>query len=151
MKLVHVLLALALLGFGAPRAGAIDTAPAFTDPALQARYEVLIQELRCPMCHNNSLADSNAGIAADLRAQVRELIAAGKTDDEIKTFMTDRYGDFVLYKPPVAARTYLLWASPFVLLFGALAIAFTIIRRRSHQPYDPDEPDTADLEDGHVS
>jgi len=119
-------------------AWAVDTQVAFEDPKQQARYEVLTQELRCPMCQNNSIADSNAGIAADLRAELRGLIAAGKSDDEIRAFMTARYGDFVLYKPPVTPRTYLLWASPVLLLVGALSIAAIVIVGRSRRPFDPD-------------
>ena len=137
----RVLLLLSLLVAGLAASGpacAIDTQVAFEDPTLQARYEVLTQELRCPMCQNNSLADSNAGIAADLRAQLRELIRSGKSDDEIRAFMVARYGDFVLYKPPVTTRTYLLWASPVLLLLGALGAAFYVIVRRSRRPYDVD-------------
>ena len=84
---------------------AIDTAPAFADPAQQARYERVIRELRCLQCRSETIADSNATLAADLRRQVREMMAAGKSDQEIFQHMVDRYGDYVLYKPPLAART----------------------------------------------
>jgi cytochrome c-type biogenesis protein CcmH len=130
-----------LLG-AAPAARAIDTQPAFADPALQHRYETLNRELRCLVCQNQPIADSNAGLAVDLRREVKEMIEAGKTDDEIRTFMTDRYGDFVLYNPPLTARTYLLWAAPVLLLAIALYAIFSIVRRRSRQPIDidPEEP-----------
>ena len=102
---------------------AIDTAPAFEDPALQARYERLTRELRCLQCRSETIADSNATLAADLRRQLRELMAAGKSDEEIFQYMTDRYGDYVLYKPPVAPRTWLLWAAPILLLVGGGVVA----------------------------
>lgn len=137
----------ALLGFaallgGAPSAHAIDTERAFEDPALQHRYETLNRELRCLVCQNQPISDSNAGLAVDLRREVKAMIVAGKTDDEIRKFMTDRYGDFVLYSPPVTGRTYLLWAAPVLLLAIALGAIFTIVRRRSRQPIDidPEEP-----------
>jgi cytochrome c-type biogenesis protein CcmH len=120
---------------------AIDTAPAFTDPAQQARYERVIRELRCLVCRSETIADSNATLAADLRRQVRELMAAGKTDQEIFQHMVDRYGDYVLYKPPLAARTWLLWGGPILLLVGGFAIAGFVIARKSKLPdTDPTDP-----------
>lgn len=110
---------------------AIDSGPAFEDPALQERYDRLVNELRCLVCQNNSIADSNATLASDLRREVRELIAAGQSDAEIRTYMTDRYGDFVLYRPPVAPRTWLLWAAPALLLLGGLGAATLVIARRA--------------------
>jgi cytochrome c-type biogenesis protein CcmH len=135
---------------------AIDEAPAFADEARQARYEALTQELRCVVCQSNSIADSNASMAADLRRQVREMIAAGRTDDEVRDFMVARYGDFVLYKPPVTTRTYLLWASPVLLLLGGLGVAFYVIRGRAARPVGPDpdevgEGDTARAAEEHGS
>jgi cytochrome c-type biogenesis protein CcmH len=128
---------------GTPHAAlAIDTEPAFSDPALQHRYETLNRELRCLVCQNQPIADSNAGLAVDLRREVKAMIEAGKSDDEIRTFMTERYGDFVLYNPPLTARTYLLWAAPVLLLAIALYAIFSIVRRRARQPIDidPEEP-----------
>jgi cytochrome c-type biogenesis protein CcmH len=127
---------------GAGPAGAVDTQAAFDDPVLQHRYETLNRELRCLVCQNQPIADSNAGLAVDLRREVKAMIEAGKSDDEIRKFMTDRYGDFVLYNPPVTARTYLLWAAPVLLLAIALGAVFSIVRRRSRQPIDidPEEP-----------
>lgn len=120
---------------------AIDTAPAFTDPAQQARYERVIRELRCLVCRSETIADSNATLAADLRRQVREMMAAGKTDQEIFQHMVDRYGDYVLYKPPLAARTWLLWGGPILLLVGGAAVAGLVIARKSKLPdTDPADP-----------
>lgn len=118
---------------------AIDEAPAFTDEPRQLRYEALTQELRCVVCQSNSIADSNASMATDLRRLVREMIAAGKTDDEIRDFMTARYGDFVLYKPPLTARTYLLWASPVLLLLIGVGSVVAVIVRRSQRPLAADD------------
>ncbi len=109
---------------------AIDPERAFDDPALQARYENLTRELRCLVCQNNTIADSNATLAADLRREVRELMQQGRSDDEIRQFMTERYGDFVLFRPPVAPRTWLLWAAPALLLAGGLGVAVVVIMRR---------------------
>jgi cytochrome c-type biogenesis protein CcmH len=113
------------------QAFAVDTGTTFTDPALQARYEHLIRELRCLVCQNQSIADSNASLASDLRREVREMILAGRSDDEIRAFMTERYGDFVLYKPPVAPRTWLLWLAPALLLLGGIGVAGLVILRRA--------------------
>jgi cytochrome c-type biogenesis protein CcmH len=138
MKALLVLVA-ALLGM--QLALAIDSAPAFSDPAQQARYDRVIRELRCLVCRSETIADSNATLAADLRRQVREMMAAGKTDQEIFQHMTDRYGDYVLYKPPLAARTWLLWGGPILLLVGGAAIAVFVIARKSKLPdTDPADP-----------
>jgi cytochrome c-type biogenesis protein CcmH len=99
------------------------------ETADQARYNALINELRCLVCQNQSIAESNAPLAADLREQVRTQIAAGKSDAEIADYVTARYGDFVLYRPPFKARTWLLWLGPFVLLLGVAAAAAKFIRR----------------------
>lgn len=102
----------------------------FEDPERQARYENLINELRCLVCQNQTIADSNADLALDLRNKVAEQIAAGKTDAEIVAYLTARYGDFVLYRPPLQANTLLLWGGPFLLLFlGLLVLVFTLRRR----------------------
>lgn len=123
---------------------AIDTAPAFPgDPAMQARYDQLIRDLRCVQCRSQSIADSNVFLAADLRRQVRELMQQGKSDQEIKQYMVDRYGDYVLYTPPVARRTLLLWAAPVLLVVAAIFSAIMVILRKSRLPHvDPDDPDS---------
>lgn len=115
---------------------AIDTGPAFEDPALQARYEQLASELRCLVCRSETIADSNSSLAADLRRQLRELIASGKTDAEIKQYMTDRYSDYVLYKPPLSARTLLLWGAPVLFVLGGAIAAVIVIMRKSRLPED---------------
>ena len=138
MKVLFAIVAALLV---AQLAFAIDTAPAFTDPAQQARYERVIRELRCLVCRSETIADSNATLAADLRRQVREMMAAGKTDQEIFQHMVDRYGDYVLYKPPLAARTWLLWGGPILLLVGGAAVAGLVIARKSKLPdTDPADP-----------
>lgn len=115
----------------APLAGAVDSGQRFEDATQQARYERLIRDLRCLVCRSESIADSNATLAADLRREVESLIRAGRSDEEIYAFMTERYGDFILLRPPVAPRTWLLWAGPAVFLAGGLAVVLVIVRRRS--------------------
>jgi len=106
---------------------------AAADPVLEKRLIRLASELRCLVCQNESLADSRADLAVDLRNEVREQIKAGRSDDEIRAWMTARYGDFVLYRPPVKGTTVLLWAGPFVLLIVAVATLFLYLRRRARQ------------------
>jgi cytochrome c-type biogenesis protein CcmH len=122
---------IALLLISTPFAWAVDATPPFPDPAQQARYERLVRDLRCLVCQNESVADSNAMLAADLRREVRDLMIAGKSDDEIRAFMTERYGDFVLYRPPLVPRTWLLWAAPALFLAGGLFAVFRIVSRRA--------------------
>ena len=134
------LIALALLTTAAL---AIDTEAAFPDAARQARYDRWIHELRCVQCQNAAIADSPVGLASDLRRQVREMIAAGQTDAQIKAFMTERNGDFVLYDPPLTARTYVLWAAPALLLLVTVGVAARVIVRRSKGPIDSDPEEAA--------
>ncbi|HSN16591.1 MAG TPA: cytochrome c-type biogenesis protein [Gammaproteobacteria bacterium] len=112
---------------------AIDSEPPFSDPALQARYTELTHELRCLVCQDETIADSNADLAADFRRQIHDMVAAGKSDADIKAYMVQRYGDFVLYKPPVESSTALLWAGPFVLMLVALGVVALIVRKRARQ------------------
>jgi len=105
----------------------------FDDPAKQQRYENLIKELRCLVCQNQSLADSDADLAQDLRDEVYAIIQSGKDEREAITFLTDRYGDFVRYRPPLKASTALLWAGPFVLLAGGGLFLWRQAQRRSAQ------------------
>jgi cytochrome c-type biogenesis protein CcmH len=107
-----------------------EAPPLADDPALEQRVMRLASELRCLVCQNETLADSRADLAIDLRNQVREQMRAGKTDGEIKTWLTDRYGDFVLYRPPVKATTWLLWFGPFILLLAGAGLLFLYLRRR---------------------
>jgi len=120
--------ALALL---AAAAAAVDSGQRFADANEQARYEGLIRDLRCLVCRTESIADSNAPLAADLRREVEELMRAGRSDDEIRKFMTDRYGDFVLMRPPVAPRTWLLWVAPALFVTCGLLIVLATVRRRA--------------------
>ena len=123
-----------LLGFVmvlAVGAWAKDAAPLVADPALEARVMVIAEELRCLVCQNETLAASNADLAVDLRKQIRIKLVAGQTQPQILDFMVQRYGDFVLYRPPLKASTVLLWAGPFaLLLLAAVAMAMSIHRRR---------------------
>lgn len=119
---------------------AIEGQP-FKDPALEERYQNLTHELRCPKCQNQSIAESDAPIAADFRREVRSLMAEGKTDDEIKGFLSARYGDFVLYRPPFSTRTVVLWIAPGLALVGALIAVVTIVRRRTQGSFDDPRED----------
>jgi cytochrome c-type biogenesis protein CcmH len=119
-------------------ANAIDTEKAFEDPAMQARYERLISEVRCVTCQNQTIKDSNAFIASDLRREIRRLMGEGKTDAEVTDFLVTRYGDFVLYRPRFAGKTLALWIAPFLLvLLGGFAI-FRVVRHRMTMPMDED-------------
>jgi cytochrome c-type biogenesis protein CcmH len=121
------------LALGMSSAFAIDSQPPFPDPAVQARYQALTHELRCLVCQDETVADSNAELAADFRRQIHDMVAAGKTDAEIKDYMVSRYGDFVLYKPPVQSSTVLLWIGPFLLLLIAFTVVFLVVKRRARQ------------------
>lgn len=113
-------------------AGWLAVAPAFAaDDALNARLKSLETQLRCLVCQNQTLAESEAPLAEDLRKEVRELAAAGKSDDDIRAYLVARYGDFVLYKPPVKPVTYVLWFGPFLLLAGGIAVWWSVLRRRA--------------------
>ncbi|MGB5246958.1 MAG: cytochrome c-type biogenesis protein, partial [Woeseia sp.] len=101
---------------------AIDTGIAFDDPALQARYEHLIEEVRCLKCQNQNLRDSNAFLAADLRREIRRLLAEGKSDAQIYDFLVERYGEFALYRPQKSGKTLILWLAPALLLLGGAFI-----------------------------
>ncbi|MCR6703099.1 MAG: cytochrome c-type biogenesis protein CcmH [Dokdonella sp.] len=123
-------LALAALIALAPAAHAIDPLP-FTDVAQEQRFQQLTRQLRCLVCQNENLADSHAPLAQDLRQQVFEQMQAGKSDEEIKRWLTDRYSDFVLYDPPLRGGTVVLWFGPAVVLAIGLFAVVTIVRRRS--------------------
>jgi cytochrome c-type biogenesis protein CcmH len=117
-------------------APAVDAHGQLTDPALEMRFERIAKELRCLVCQNESIADSNADLAGDLRRQVREMLVAGKSDETIFKFMTDRYGEFVRFAPPLEAKTLLIWGAPFIMLILGGAIIFRIVRQRSRMPID---------------
>lgn len=100
------------------------------DPGLERRAIALERELRCLVCQNQTLAESSAPLAMDLRNQIREQLAAGKSEREITDYMVARYGDFVLYRPPLKGTTVLLWVGPFVFLLGGLYLLARVLRRR---------------------
>jgi cytochrome c-type biogenesis protein CcmH len=123
-------LLLVLLMLAATAAAAMEPIE-FKDAAEESRFRALSAELRCVMCQNQSLADSNAQIAHDLRLQVLALMREGKTDREIKDYLVARYSDFVLYSPPLRPSTWLLWFGPALLLVGGAAVLVLVVRRRA--------------------
>jgi cytochrome c-type biogenesis protein CcmH len=129
----------------APLALAIDTGRAFDDPELQARYEEIISEVRCLQCQNESLKDSNAFLAVDLRREIRRLLSEGKTNADIYDFLVQRYGEFALYRPRMSGKTMFLWLAPLLLLLTGAVVAVRVVRGRMALPVD----DGAD-EDGEV-
>jgi cytochrome c-type biogenesis protein CcmH len=120
---------------------AIDNHPSLANPALQARYERLIHQFRCLVCQDENIANSNADLAADLRNRVRKLVKQGRSDAQIKHYLVARYGDFVLYKPPLQANTWLLWAGPGLMLAIAGMTMGIAVRRRAK--FVQAEPETA--------
>ena len=120
---------------------AVDNIDALQDPELQARYEKLTRELRCLVCQNQPISDSNALLAEDLRRLVREMLLSGSSDQEIYSYMTDRYGDYILYRPPFAKRTWLLWLAPGILLLLGGAVLARTLRQRAAMPIDDDDED----------
>ena len=137
------LLALFLALQLASTAWAGEAAPLAEDPVVEQRLIAISEELRCLVCQNESLAGSRADLAQDLRRELRTLIKAGKSDPEIKEYLVSRYGDFVLYRPPVNPVTWLLWFGPFLLLIGALFLLVRMVRgklRTDQAPVlDPDQ------------
>lgn len=110
--------------------------------ALDVRVQLLAAELRCLVCQNQSIADSNAPLAVDLRAQIRELLQAGRSEADVRRFMTERYGDFILYRPPLDARTSVLWLGPGLMAAGGLLGLWALLRRRARLADDAFDPDT---------
>ncbi|MBT5097927.1 MAG: cytochrome c-type biogenesis protein CcmH [Proteobacteria bacterium] len=108
--------------------GAAQAQIVSVEPEYQGRYNDLLHELRCLVCQNQTLADSGSGLADDLRLEVKRMLEEGLSDEQIFAFMSDRYGDFVLYNPPVKPRTWLLWFGPFVLLIGGLIGIRQVVR-----------------------
>jgi cytochrome c-type biogenesis protein CcmH len=126
-----------------------EAAPLSDDPKVEARLMAISEELRCLVCQNETLAASRAELADDLRKEVRRLIRENKTDQEIKDYLVTRYGDFVLYRPPVKPTTYLLWFGPFLLLTGGVAALIVFLRRRGQvtaaSPLSNEDKKRADL------
>jgi cytochrome c-type biogenesis protein CcmH len=144
LRKVIVVLLWALLGAAA---AAKEALPEAADPALEARMTRITAELRCLVCQNQTIADSNAGLAVDLRRETREMLRQGKSDAEIIAYMTARYGDFVLYRPPLKSTTALLWFGPAAMLALGAAGLVLVLRRRtrlSAASFEADEEDGAE-------
>ncbi len=138
---MRIFVAFAVLALSASSL-AIDTGAAFEDPEMQARYEKLIDEVRCLVCQNQTIKDSNAFLATDLRREIRRLMEEGQSDAEIADFLVARYGDFVLYRPRMSGKTLALWIAPILLLLGGGVIVARVVRGRMSMPLD-DEPGPA--------
>jgi cytochrome c-type biogenesis protein CcmH len=132
-----------VLALAAATAVAAEAPPTAADPAVEARLNRLSEELRCLVCQNESLAGSRADLAVDLRREIREQIASGRSDAEIMDFMVGRYGDFVRYRPPWKATTVLLWLGPLLFLAGGIAALLVYLRRRARRveaaPFSPED------------
>ena len=129
----------------APCAFAVDSSPPLPDPVMQQRYLALTHELRCMQCQNESLADSPVGLAADLRRNVRELVQAGETDDQIRDHMVARYGEFILFRPRMNWRNAWLWSAPALLMLAGLVVAVRVLRdRRQRLDEEPDVDESLD-------
>ena len=128
-RLVSTLLLAALLGLVSPVQAKVEILE-FSSPERQERYNRLIQELRCLVCQNQNIADSNAELAKDLRSKTYSMVEAGRSESEIVDFMVARYGDFVMYRPPLRTNTALLWLGPFLILLGGLFFMLRTIKRR---------------------
>ena len=127
----------------AAQASANDAAPVADDPALEARMTRIASELRCLVCPNQTIADSSAPLAQDLRRQVRDMLRRGDADATILAYMTDRYGDFVLYRPPLKSTTWLLWSGPALMLAAGFGMLVRVMRRRARaaaEDFEPDDP-----------
>jgi cytochrome c-type biogenesis protein CcmH len=136
-----------LLALAALTSAAKEAVPEAADPVLEARMTKITSELRCLVCQNQTIADSSADLAADLRRQTRELLKQGKSDSEIVDYMTARYGDFVLYRPPLRATTVLLWFGPGLMLVVGGAVLVLVLHRRSRMnadAFDADDEDDTD-------
>jgi cytochrome c-type biogenesis protein CcmH len=139
---MHKLWTLLLAVLVATAAGAKEAEPAVADPALEARMQRIAAELRCLVCQNQTIADSHSGLAEDLRREVREQLKRGASDEQVVQYMTDRYGDFVRYRPPFKGTTALLWVGPAVLLLGGISVLAIVLRRRAKlapEAFEPDE------------
>ncbi len=131
-RMLALLLLLPILAFA-------EAQPLGDDPAVEARLKALSTELRCLVCQNQTLADSSAPLAEDLRKEIRELIAKGMTDQEITDYLVVRYGDFVRYRPPLKSQTILLWAGPAILLMAGLGGLWWALRKRNAMLPDEDD------------
>ena len=130
LRFALLCVSLSVLGLISANATPVDTFE-FSDEVTESRFHVLSKELRCPKCQNQNLADSNSKIAVDLRKNLYNLLQEGKSDQEIIDFMVYRYGDFVLYRPPLKEQTYILWFGPIVILLGFILGVVFVLRKRS--------------------
>ena len=135
---MRILLSFLTLSLFATVAYAVDTEEALDDPVLQARYEKIIDEVRCLKCQNTTIKDSNAFLAGDLRREIRHMLEDGLTDEQIFDFLVERYGDFALYKPRASGKTLILWIAPALFLLGGAYVLVNIVRRRMTLPIDDD-------------
>ena len=129
VRAIVLLVTIVLLGLNLPSLAAIESLE-FGSAGEESRYQKMIGQLRCLVCQNQNLADSNADLAKDLRAKTYQMVRSGASDTEIVDFMVTRYGDFVLYRPPLRGRTVLLWGAPLIFLLIALAVFFYTLRKR---------------------
>ena len=136
-----VLASIGALANGAAHAASVFEPRGFASREHEERYHTLIEELRCLVCQNQTIADSNADLASDLRREVYRMVEEGQSAEEISEFMVARYGDFVLYRPPLQGGTVLLWAGPFLLVTLGLAVLVLHLRRR-RAPVEPIDEDT---------
>lgn len=137
MRIIRRLLAAALL-LGSTAAGAIAPME-FDSPEQRERFQELVEELRCLVCQNQSLADSDADLAQDMRREVLKLMKSGRSDEEIRAFLVERYGDFVLYDPPMAPSTWFLWFGPGLLVVIGMTALFVALRRRNRLSSSPED------------
>ena len=135
----RVLAAIALVFVGSV-SWAIDPEPAFDNPAMQAEYQSLIREVRCLVCQNQTIADSNAALASDLRREIARMLNEGASREDVTDFLVARYGDFILYRPPLQPSTWTLWGAPFVLLGVGAIVVLRIVRSRARQSLAGDDP-----------
>lgn len=136
--MVKLITAWLMILVAAPAAFAIEAELGFDDPAMNERYRMLLREIRCPKCLNTSIADSDAPIAADLRREVHQKMAQGYQDDEIIRFLVSRYGEFVVYRPPLQPSTWALWGGPIALLAIGGFVFARILKDRANRPLDED-------------
>ena len=141
LVLAAVVLAGGATANGTAQAASVFEPRGFTSPEHEERYHTLIDELRCLVCQNQTIAESNADLASDLRREVHRMVEEGRSAEEVAGFMVARYGDFVLYRPPLQGGTVPLWAGPFLLVALGLAAVAVHLRRRRRMPVDPIDED----------
>ncbi len=146
----HRIIVVLMLSLAAFAIAAKEAAPASDDPAIEARMLRITAELRCLVCQNQTIADSHAELAEDLREEVRGLLRKGSSDQQVVDYMTARYGDFVLYRPALQPKTWLLWFGPAAMLIGGGTALVALLRRRKRLPDDRFDPDMDPAEDAEI-